>query len=175
MRLHVKKKRIELLKGIIFIPLLLLCCLQVNGQDSLQIAGDSIEKIVEPVNIQVENLPDNLHVKETINRRPGVPFFVLGGIAIAGGITGTLLSISGPKVKVRDGNIVKWKETNLIYASAGVVIGGFCIGSGIRLNKKAGVHSNSCGDSYIPLPPSKGELSLNIVAYGNELGFRLTF
>ena len=164
-----------MMRGIIVIPLLLLCCLQVNGQDSLQIAGDSIGKVVEPVNIQDENLPDNLHIKEAKNRRPGAPFFVVGGVAIAGGIAGTLLTTSGPKVKVRDGNIVKWKETNLIYASAGVVIGGFCIGSGIRLNKKAGVHSNSCGDSYIPLPPSKGELSLNIVAYGNELGFRLTF
>jgi len=102
MAFHAKMKGIMLSKGFIFIPLLLLCCLQMNGQDCVQTANDSIAKVVEPENIQVEKLPDNLQIKKATIRRPGAPLFVVGGIAIAGGITGTLLSVSGPKVKMKD-------------------------------------------------------------------------
>ena len=174
-------------KGLIFISLLLLYCLQVNGQhchveecviDSCEeklMPPTELENVIMPV--QVETQPDNLLIKETKVSRPGAPFFVVGGIAIVGGVAGTFLSVSGPKVKTRNGNIVKWKEVNLLYATAGIVIGGACIGTGIGHNKKAKKLSlsSSFPDNNIRLPTSKEDLHLNVVVYGNEIGFRLTF
>ena len=150
------------------------------------VSEEAKNKSVASETFQSEKRPENLRMKEATNSRsPGTPLFVAGGIAIAGGIVATLISTKRyPDVDIQNGRILIMKEYNLVYAAAGIVAGGVCIGSGIRLNKKArGQTSNmdySFNHSYTSSftdknIPSKGELHLNLIAYGNELGLRLTF
>jgi TPR repeat protein len=119
---------------------------------------------------------DNLHMKETTSRRSNV-LFAAGGVSVAAGVAATLLATK-PYTEESSDKIIKGKEYNLVYAAAGVVVGGVCIGTGISLKKKARLQPQNMDHgndrSYSPVYRDK-HLCLNLVAYGNEAGLRLTF
>ena len=126
--------------------------------------------------VQRIKYPNNLHLqKGAISHRSGL-LFVAGGVGIAGGIAASILSAKH-YTEVSNGMMINGKEYNLIYAATGIVVGGVCIGTGIKLKKKAksqpnmdygynGSHSTLYRDNYS---------RLNLVVYGNEAGIRLTF
>ena len=120
--------------------------------------------------------PNNLHMKRTTSRRSNL-LFAAGGVSIAAGVAASIL-FTKPYTEEKNSLIIKGKEHNLVYAAAGVVTGGVCIGSGISLKKKARLQPQnidySSDHSRSPVYRDN-HLHLNLVAYGNEAGLRLTF
>jgi len=103
---------------------------------------------------KAEKKPDNINIDtKSLNRRSTI-FYAAGGASIAVGVAATFLFSKSYTEYSNDGYRMKGKEYNMVYSAAGVIVGGACIGAGIYFKKKS---------------------NLNVVAYGNELGLRLTF
>ena len=81
--------------------------------------------------------------------------FSVGGIGIATGIAATIL-LQKEYVEYEHAKRIRGKEYNLVYAAAGIVAGGVCIGLGVNLNKKESKR-------------------LDLVVTENGTGMRLTF
>jgi len=153
---------------------------QKEEEEILQISIE--EKEVKPseqvtLPIKDDKPPVNLNIKkETINKR-SVLLFVTGGASIAGGIAASLL-LPKTEIKISNNKLVKEKKYSLLYAGAGVVVGGVCIGTGIKIKKKDSIKPKSIDLSYnyYHSPAHSAHYSrLNLVLYGNEAGLCLTF
>jgi len=127
--------------------------------------------------VQYNKKSENLSIKnETASSRSSL-LFVAGGVCIVGGIAATLLSTK-PYSEVSNGMIVNGKEYNFIYTGVGVVAGGVCIGTGIKLKKKERVQPQNIDISYNRSHTTSKNYNyshLNLVSYGNDVGLRLTF
>ena len=109
-----------------------------------------------------------------INRRTGM-FYAAGGVSVAAGVAATFL-LSKPYTKYSDSYRIKGKKYNLVYATAGVIAGGVCVGKGIQLKKNASKQARHWGINNSPTySPSLYNTSLTLVAYGSELGLRFNF
>jgi hypothetical protein len=134
-------------------------------------------------NVTVTDLPrtkrrssDNLRLERGNKNRSGL-LFAAGGVSIVAGGAASFL-LSKPYTEYGDGHRITGKEYNLVYAAAGVVVGGVCIGTGISLKKKSKTFPNSIGYNYNPsITPSARDphSRLDLVAAGDGIGLRLSF
>jgi len=112
--------------------------------------------------------------KEKKSARSGL-LFAAGGVSIAGGIAATVFLPLSKSKDIRDGKLLEDKKHTYLFAAAGIVVGGICIGSGIKLKKKESVKPLNTDFSYFT-PSNINKCSrLDFVVYGNEAGLRLTF
>ena len=123
-----------------------------------------------------EKIPDNLFVdKATKSRRSG-RLYIIGGGCIAAGVAATFLATTPYEdPKYAEGYIEKGHAYNLIYAAAGIVAGGVCIGYGIHIKKKERAQHVSYNDPTTVPSCCDSRLHLNLVACGNHAGLRFTF
>jgi len=150
-----------------------------EDNQQITIAKDSVRPVENfNVPVQAETKPDNLQIrKESTGSRPGSPLVIVGGVSIAAGIGATIL-LTKPYTEDGYDKIIRGKEYNLVYAAAGIVVGGFCIGRGVYLNRKARTQAKNIDYGYNNsglTSHNDSQVFLNLVAYGNTAGLRLTF
>ena len=123
----------------------------------------------------IESKPEYLNVQIKKSNKP-TTLFVVGGVSIVAGIAATIL-LTNDYEEYGYGTKVYGKEYNLIYAGAGLAIGGFCIGKGIHIKKKEKAKLTNIGyyDKPSHSPSNRDILRLDLVAIGNGAGLRFTF
>ena len=128
--------------------------------------------IYNPAEMQSESLSIQKGATNT-----STTFYAIGGISIAAGIAATIF-LAKEYEKYGHAKKIIGKEYNLIYAGAGLAIGGFCIGKGIQLKKKQKAQPRNMSYHNNPshLPSyCDNHLRLDLVATGNGAGLRLFF
>jgi len=139
-----------------------------SDEEAPNISGNTTILVTQPV--------ENLRLTKASTNRSNL-FFVAGGVSIAAGVAATILFPTSYRDEA-NGKITGGKEYNLIYAGAGLAIGGFCIGKGIQLKKKASVQPSNTGYYNNPAPSLSYHnhyARIDLIATGTGAGLRLTF
>jgi len=121
---------------------------------------------------RIETTPGNINLQNGKSNAP-TTLFTIGGISIVAGIAASIF-LTKDYVEYGYGTKIVGKEHSLVYAASGIVIGGFCIGRGIYLKKKAKIQPNSMG-YYINHSRLPSCSRLDFVAIKDGGGLRLTF
>ena len=161
----------------------------VTPQKTDEKVVEEAQAAVEPVNLQNQaatTIPNassptatktaDLNIQKGAKNKSTM-FYAIGGVGLAVGVAASLL-ITSPYEEFGNAEIVKGKQFNLIYAVAGLAIGGVCIGKGIQLNKKAKAQPRNTGYYDYPSPApayADNPSRLDFVATGAGAGLRLTF
>jgi len=133
----------------------------------------AVSKKPEKTEKKAVNKPEKISNNNETKIIPPRKLYIIGGASIAAGIAATLLfSKSYPPEYVNTVRI-DVKEYNLIFAAAGLIAGGVCIGIGLKNQKKeqALLQGMTSGYNHSGNNGSR----LDFVAAGNGVGLRLTF
>ena len=130
------------------------------------IPQNDITTVIPNIYDPVETKPETLSIQKGATSK-STTYYTIGGISIAAGIAATLF-LTKEYEEYGYAKKIVGKEYNLIYAGAGLAIGGFCIIKGIQLKKKAKAKTPTT--SY-----RENHSHIDLVATGTGAGLRLTF